>query len=814
MKLLSELMKFDLIILSEVKLQSHHPISLYKIPGFTSYASLRAESAGGGILTFISNSLIVQDFKSESSSFEKLTINFSTGQHFFRLVAYYPPPNPNNFYNFTDDLENVLTSSSRYTFIVGDVNISPDSNDTHSNLYNQLLASYGFIVFNNKPTRSASGRVIDHFANNFSNKHPIYNYTFVVDESLTDHNAVLTVIGTIPREPRKLTTIINTNVDYSKLVGNFPDISSAVVSSNDPEVIVGLISSAITLASNQSTKTKEFIIKHNERICEWSSDKSLKFLKEKDKWLKKRRKNPRSDYYKHMVSKTGRELELVNRSDFATFVRKKVSTNDPKKMWRNLNDVLGRKKPSNAIPEKMLGPDGSAESPRSVVNTLNSHFISCANTLLKTSVSVPQQVEHQPSSSLKLVPPDEDEVKLIINRMKKSSAAGHDGISPGVVKKLAPKLVPLIVHLISVIFSTGIYPLSLKLAIVQPLFKSGDKKCVDNYRPISMLPVLSRIVERVIHRRLFDYFDNHLKLIYKNQFGFRPNSGTENAAVELTDLLLRAIDGKKIASAVFMDLQKAFDVVDHKILLEVLHKYGVRGRANDLLHSFLSNRTQRVISDGVYSDAAPIVSGVIQGSCLGPLLFTIFFNAIGSLKIAGKLFLFADDAVLINIHDKADSIAAAVNNDMSLILSFLTQRKMFLNGSKTKFMLFSMLGKKINFLDSLRLNGGLIIERVKTYKYLGLILDENLTFTDHVHSLEKKLAPANGVLWKLNNVLPFHHKKVVYNTLFQSHLSYMSSIWALIPFQSLEKLQILQNRALRNVYNVHRRESRTKCTHI
>ena len=695
---------------------------------------------------------------------------------------------------------------------MGDINVNQLSDDSHSTLYANLLSSFGYMVCNNLPTRPTSGRIIDHFVCNFHTIHSIINRTVEIDAALTDHNIVISCVNLPCRVNHELRTIVKKTIDFSKLVENFPDLSDSVLSSNDPDFVANLITESIQTATENSTHLKSVVVKHNERINNWTSISTLDLMKEKDKWLKKRRSKPWSDFYKKMVNLTSSKLEISSRNDYASHVRKQISTKDPKKMWRNLNSVLGRVKSSDAIPP-LTHSDGGSVEPNKVAEVFNDFFANTAANLKDPSPNCPQTVEHSPCGSMKLEPPTSDEVISIIKQMKANTAPGHDGISVATVKKLCPKLVPLLVHLITVIFATGVYPEKFKIAIVCPIFKGGSKSCVDNYRPISILPVLNRVIERVIYRRLFDYFDRHLKLIYNLQFGFRPKSGTENAVVELTDLMMRAIDKKKIVTGVFMDLRKAFDIVDHQLLLDVLGKYGVRGNALSLFTSYLSGRSQIVKIGEHVSSQAPITCGVVQGSCLGPLLFLIFINAIGSIKVRGKLFLFADDALIIHIHDSINSISDCIRHDMRFILDFFKHRKMMLNALKTNFMVFSSFKTKVTFPDSLTISEDIVINRVYSNKYLGFVIDESLRFSDHIAMVGKKLAPANGILWKLRNVLPLKHKKLVYDTLFQSHLNYMICMWGLASQTLLSGVQVLQNRALRNVYGLPYRSNRVDMYH-
>lgn len=190
---------------------------------------------------------------------------------------------------------------------------------------------------------------------------------------------------------------------------------------------------------------------------------------------------------------------------------------------------------------------------------------------------------------------------------------------------------------------------------------------------LSVLPILNKIIERVLHKRLFGFIDNHLRLLYSHQFGFRPKSSTEIAAVELTNTIMRAIDSNKIVTCVFMDLRKAFDIVNHSVLLEVMEKYGIRGKALQVFESYLKGREQEVKISETRSSRSKVTSGVVQGSCLGPLLFLIFINAVGSLKGAGKVLLFADDAVSVNVHEDVDHMEDTIRTDMLPILAFLNR---------------------------------------------------------------------------------------------------------------------------------------------
>lgn len=810
---------FDVIILTEVKLKTTFPVQLYTFNGFERYVSLRSEKGGGGLIAFIKNTINVEDFETTSAGYEKLKATINVSQNKFRLIAYYRAPVTENANNFLDDLEDEIKSSDIKTFILGDINIhsytlsiSDDEYDSLSLQYKNLLTSYGYSVTNVLPTRVASGRNIDHFATNFHNVYKITNHTIEVDPALTDHNLIISSISKIPNEPANRRQILKNRIDYKKLESNFPEVRTRILASNDPNDIANMLIEALKTAIGNSSKSRSYQIKHPERINDWTSEEAIELILTKDKLLKKHRRKPSNENILEELMMVSVKLDKINKRDYSRYVRNKVRTRNRSKMWRNLNDILGRTK-SNSFQPIIKADNTKTDDPKEIANEFNNYFTSCAIELMSASNNENVQlVERQSPNSIVLETPSEDELSAIIDQSKSNSSAGHDGISCKVIKTLKSLLIPLLHHLISVIFTTGIYPSAFKLAVVSPIHKSGSKSCVDNYRPISVLPVLNKIVERVIYNRLFNFVSDKLDIVYSHQFGFRPKSGTENAAIEVANLVMRAIDQKKIVTGVFMDLKKAFDIVDHKKLLQVLENYGIRGPALKILASYLEDRRQIVKVENKLSEEKPITTGVVQGSCLGPLLFIIFINAIGSLQIKGKLFLFADDAVLINVHNKCDNqndeILRVIQNDMKPILNFFNQRGMILNALKTNYMVFTSSFDKTEFPHEMALTPNLVIKRVRTFKYLGLIIDEHLRWIDHMHGLGKKLAPANGILWKLRNILPHNSKKLVYDTLFQSHLNYMSTLWGLASYKSISNIQILQNRALRNVYDLPYRTHR------
>lgn len=291
-----------------------------------------------------------------------------------------------------------------------------------------------------------------------------------------------------------------------------------------------------------------------------------------------------------------------------------------------------------------------------------------------------------------------------------------------------------------------------KRSRIVPIYKDSDPLLPSNYRPISILPTLSKIVESLLCDRMNHFIMKH-KIIHKNQFGFQKSSGSLSAATTVVDTLQTNLDAtpNNKACCVFIDLKKAFDTVPHSKLLDKLNQYGIRGNANSLLRDYLLSREQFVDIDDNHT--ATIINdnpfALPQGSNLGPLLFIIYINGIFDLKLNGVLILIADDAILIYFNTNLDTLRKMIQEDLAAITSWLSQNKLTLNAEKTKFMLFNC-----NEPDYINFNiriGAHSIERVSHFKYLGIMLQDNLKWTAHIDSTCRKINGVSSIMSRLGS---------------------------------------------------------------
>ena len=253
----------------------------------------------------------------------------------------------------------------------------------------------------------------------------------------------------------------------------------------------------------------------------------------------------------------------------------------------------------------------------------------------------------------------EQEVTEICSSFRSGTAPGYDSISMNVVKESFNLICAPLTYIINLSLNSGLVPQEMKIARVIPLFKSGDKSLFTNYRPVSVLPVFSKFLERIVYNRLINFL-NKYDILSRNQYGFRKNYSTAHALIQLYDKISNALDNKRVTLGLFIDLSKAFDTVNHEILLDKLEHYGVRGVALQWFESYLSCRKQFVQYNDYNSSSLDITCGVRQGSILGPLLFLVYINDLCNVSKVSEMILFADDRNIFYSHTDASYLMEVV----------------------------------------------------------------------------------------------------------------------------------------------------------
>ena len=318
-----------------------------------------------------------------------------------------------------------------------------------------------------------------------------------------------------------------------------------------------------------------------------------------------------------------------------------------------------------------------------------------------------------------------------------------------------------------------------------------------NYRPISLLSAFSKIYEKLIYTRIFDYLTKN-DLISAKQFGFRSKFSTIHALSSITERIKQLMDTGHYVCGIFIDLEKAFDTVNHSLLCEKLNYYGLRGNINNLIQSYLSNRRQFVSIDGINSSTLNVNCGVPQGSSLGPLLFLIYINDFRFCLNKTETGHFADDTYILYGSKKLKTLEITINTELKLVTNWLRLNKLSLNAKKTELVIFRSKRKPMNREISIKLNGFKLTPS-DNVKYLGMFLDKNLSWDFHIHKLSNSLSRATGILSKLRHNAPRSVCLNVYYALFYSHVYYGACIWGLTSQKNLKIIETLQNKCVRTM---------------
>ena len=389
-----------------------------------------------------------------------------------------------------------------------------------------------------------------------------------------------------------------------------------------------------------------------------------------------------------------------------------------------------------------------------------------------------------------------EEILKIVKNVNIYKASSIPDLSSRILKDAFLVLVPHLTYMINLSFSTGIFPQKWKVANIVPLQKSGDPTDVNNLRPISLLPLPGKIIERVVHTQLSEYLE-HCKLLNEHQGGFRKGHSTVNTVSEFTDDILLNINQNKCTLAAFIDLRKAFDTVNHTILLRKTELLGVHPGIIEWLKSYLIGRIQRTSANNCISQDRVVVCGVPQGSILGPLLFLIYINDIDGQAKDCKIKIYADDTVAYASSDNPREAFKWVQAELNRLQGWCKKNQLTINISKTKGMLF---GTKKMIQNNQLKHFKIGIEElgyVTSYPYLGVKLDNKLTFELHVKETLKLASHKIYLLSKIRKYVTGSQALTIYKSKILPYFDYGDILCIGSHGQSLDKLQRMQNRALR-----------------
>ena len=543
----------------------------------------------------------------------------------------------------------------------------------------------------------------------------------------------------------------------------------------------------------QKTLKKPWITKGIRKSIQIKYNIHKKFCKAKNE-QRKNELHTKWKQYRNLI------IKLIRKSKdsyFKTFF--KENKKNALKVWQGVRTLINIKTATKMQPKSLNIKGNLITKNIDIATEFNTFFNTIASKIdgkiIPTNTTFQSTLDNPNNNTLFLSPTIPEEVESTIKHFDNRKATGPNSIPTKVLKSMCKQFSIPLSELINLVFTTGKYPDILKLAKIVPIFKKNDPLFCNNYRPISLLSNIGKLIEKLLYQRLYSFLEEN-KCLYENQFGFRNHHSTNHALITITEKIRKTLDNNEYMCGIFLDFQKAFDTVNHKILLSKLNYYGVRGITLDLFESYLTSRKQFTHVNGTDSPTVINTYGVPQGSVLGPLLFLIYINDLHKVVKHSTTHHFADDTNLLYPNASLKTINKHVNHDLRLIVHWLRANRISLNVDKTEIIIFRPKRKTITRKMNFRISGQKINIGTQT-KYLGLILDEHLTWTHHIKILKTKLSRANGLLAKIRYFTSKELLRTIYYALFDSHLRYGCQIWGQSNAQLINEIALLQRKGLR-----------------
>ena len=824
--------QFDAICLQETWLDDTQDTSLIQLDNYTCITQSKSSSSKGGLLIYLNNNYRYKTITTpnHSTDWENQIIKITGGilhNKSLMLGNIYRPPNDLNykyeqFTNEFSELQSSLENINSDIVLAGDFNLDLLKINARTSFSNFLdtVISHSFYPQITLPTRLSerNGTLIDNFYCKLS---PSCNPTSgILIKKFSDHQPYVTFLHSTRKNtptPRYIQSTTHTEEAYTNLAselnktdtwGNLNKNPTA-----DPNLNYNVFIEILQSAKEKHLPSKLIRFKkYKHKKSTWITMGILKSIKFRDKlYMTLKMSEPDTQDYAHKLT----NLRTYNRIlKCCIRTAKKLHyehlfhkyKQDIKQTWCTINSILNKSRKTQDLPDSFHGNNDTNITEKSeIANSFNTFFTQ-VGPKLANNIDIPLGKSHsdyltKPSNStFNFQNIEETDIIQIIDNLPNKTSRGNDDLSYQFIKRIKISLTKPLSIIINQILNSGIFPEKLKIAKVIPIHKKDDNKLFNNYRPISLLPVMSKIVEKCIYKQLYDYFQKN-NMFYAHQYGFRTGHCTEYAALEIIDRVTTQLDINNIPLNIFLDLSKAFDSLDHAILLYKLKYYGVTGTPLQLIKSYLTDRNQFVQIDNTQSSILHLKTGVPQGSILGPLLFLIYINDFPCASTYFSFIMYADDTTLSstlpNIKNSRDQIIAEqlINTELNKIDVWLRCNKLSLNISKTKYMLYSMPQKQTQHL-SIKL-GTTSIDQVYHFNFLGIVINSNLKWENHVNNISYKCTRVIGILNKLKKVLPTRIKLLLYNTLILPHLTYGINSWGF----NCSRIKKLQKKAVRVIYN-------------
>lgn len=793
--------EIDVLAVSETWLNQTIQDEVVCIKGFNVIRKDRVIGRGGGVLVYVRDCFKFSEINyigAENS--EQIWIEVIINKMKYAFGVLYRPPN-GDITNFLQEYEENLCKillNYKYMISTGDFNINMmDIDNTNCQQFLSILSAYNLTQSINEPTRvgNNTSSLLDLMIS--SEECSVVQCTVDCSFNISDHFVIKLVLNLKVYKPPPL---FYTYRDYKRInheqflvdLYNTPfhnvfyirDVDSKLEKFND--LLIDLFNKHAPERTVRITKKKAPWITENIKLIMSNRDKALSKYK-------KQKTSINWENYRHLRNRVTSLIQIEKQNYLANQVR----TNNTKDNWKLLKE-MGVINKENDIVTNALGTS----------DEINNFFINSVQHTLPEPETISFYLEHKVHNAGNFefrMATEEDIVKAI--SLIRTRAIGPDGIGLTMILHCCPYIIPIILHLVNICIETSCFPSSWKNSYVLPLPKIKHPNEIKDLRPISILPTLSKIVERILEWQIREYIADK-GILPDVQSGFRKHHSCTTALTKVTDDILTAIDHGELTALVLLDYSKAFDTINYNLLTAILNYIGFSKMATRLIGNYLSGRTQAVRFNGEISQRQSIKRGVPQGSILGPLLFSIYtFNLVTCLQSTIP-HVYADDTQ-IYLSFKPDNIEEAnikVTCDLALLLKVSKSHCLEINPTKSKILLFGPMytvKKYRHLLDVKLLNKPLPICQSSTN--LGLILDTGLRFSEHVNKCIKKAFGNLKLIYSQRSILNQHLRKLLCDSLVLSQFNYCDTVYGpcLRQYDS-NRIQLIQNSCVRLIKGIRR----------
>ncbi len=677
------------------------------------------------------------------------------------ITSIYRPPSGNKSLFVEKLIEWTETLGGKRLYIAGDFNLNYNNQDL--NFYNLIEESTELKTSITETTRVISNSCIDNILTNFDGQH---NVTSIC---IADHQGLFSSIKAIViKKAKKQYTYRDMREENWTKFGE--EIDRINICNGNIDEKWNKLLSDVKLAVNNA-----FPIKYSRVKYTFSMSNGLLRSKHKKNKLLRDYKSGRIE--KEVYVRYNRIYRKLIFKEQEKAFNKKISEcgADSKKKWKTLKDELKISTTRDDI-DKIIVNNTQIEDKAEIAKAFKDHFETCA---AKLAENVPDHgeceilIEQQPEWSFQKI--SRKDLLDTIESLVPKASCGHDLLTNRMLKKEKVRFCNLTLNLINETITSRTFPNALKIAKVIPIFKKGDKLNPNNYRPISLLPVLSKIVEKVLNKQITKKLDE-LHIIDDNQYGFRAEHSTEDAVVKFVDHIERLLPIKKYVVSIHIDVSKAFDSCNHDIMKKKLKRIGMCNAALDLMMSYMGNRVQEIWIESECGGRFIINIGVGQGTVLGPTLFKIY---IMDMYLATKLFSlrFADDSNFVGTGNNKETTETEINEELSKLHIWFCKNKLTLHPDKSRYIVYTrdkIVNIKLGGKTLMRCGYGMQEEGVK---FLGVVIDENLDWKLQTNNVRKKIGKGNYLLWRYKNSLSTGMKKTIYESFVRTHISYCLPVW-------------------------------------